>query len=312
MQSLIIQFIVGSVILLFSTHLLVKLAERISSAAKISPLIVGMTVVALGTSLPELAFSVTALTQSDPGLAMGNIVGSNIVNILLVLPVGILIGKLRIGTTKTQRNAAFLLVATAGFIFLQFSQYNNKVIGAVFILAALVVTILEYLLGLQGQKNEDKKMFKYKRKTPLGIIAILGAPILVAGIAGGSYLAVGSVEGIALATGISTTILGLSLTAVVTSLPELLTTIFSQEEHDGKLTIGNILGSNLYNLLLIGGIITLVSGRNGLPVINWVILGVTTIIFIVMIGNYKGRNVPRVWGFSYLLLLAIYLFTLSY
>jgi len=291
---------------------LVKLAERLSSAAKISPLIVGMTVVALGTSLPELAFSVTALTQSDPGLAMGNIVGSNIVNILLVLPIGILIGKLRIGTTKTQRNAAFLLVVTAGFIYLQFSQYNHKVVGAIFILLAIVVTILEYILGLEGQKNEDKKLFKYKRKVPLGIITIFGAPILIAGIAGGSYLAVGSVEGIAQATGISTTILGLSLTAIVTSLPELLTTIFSQEEHDGKLTIGNILGSNLYNLLLIGGIVILVSGKNGLPVINWVILGITTIIFIVMIGNYKGRNVPRVWGFFYFFLLAIYLFSLKY
>lgn len=306
------KFIIGSLILLVSTHLLVRLAERLSIGAKISPLIVGITVVAIGTSLPELAFSVTALTQSDPGLAMGNIIGSNIVNILLVLPIGILIGKLRIGRTKTQRNVVLLFLATAVFILLQFSGFNHKVIGVVFVVSALVITGVEYFLGVEGRGKEDKKMFKYKRKIPLGIVTIFSFPVLVGGIIAGSYLAVGSIEGISLATGLSTTILGLSLTAVVTSLPELLTTIFSQEEHEEKITIGNVLGSNLYNLLLIGGIVIFFAGKNGILIQNWVILGVVTTIFVFILKKYKGRNVPRIWGVGLLLLMGLYLFSLKF
>ena len=95
-------------------------------------------------------------------------------------------------------------------------------------------------------------------------------PILIVGIIIGGVLLVTSVEGISIVTGYSTTVLGLSLTAIVTSLPELLTTIFSQEEDQEKITIGNIIGSNIYNLLFIGGLVTIFSPKITIPVGDWV------------------------------------------
>ena len=112
MQDLLLKFGIGVVVLLLSTQTFVKLAKKISLALRISPLIVGITIVALGTSLPELSVSLIASINNDAGLAFGNIIGSNIVNILVVLPVCIVIGKLRIVKTKTQRSSVLLLGIT--------------------------------------------------------------------------------------------------------------------------------------------------------------------------------------------------------
>ena len=134
--------------------------------------------------------------------------------------------------------------------------------------------------------------------------------ISLAGIIIGGILTVSSVENISLATGYSTTILGLSLTAVVTSLPELLTTIFAQEEHQEKMTIGSIIGSNIYNLLFIGGLLTLLGGVSAMPTRNWVWLISATIIFVFILCYYRGKLVPRWVAGSLLLLFFAYLFTL--
>lgn len=251
------QFGIGLVILLLSTQKLVELAKNISRTLRISPLIVGITIVAIGTSLPELAVSLVSILKNDVGLAMGNIIGSNIVNILLVFPVGLFIGKLRIGTIKTQRNALFLLGATAIFFITQSFGSFKPVSGLLLISLAVAISIVEYMLGVFGRTHEDIKQFKSVKYKNLGWGGVVSAILLTLGIIGGSVLVVNSIEAISLLTGISTTILGLTLIAVSTSLPELLTTIFSQENHQEKITVGNILGSNIYNLLLIGGIISL-------------------------------------------------------
>ncbi|MEK7165796.1 MAG: hypothetical protein AAB874_03245, partial [Patescibacteria group bacterium] len=160
MYTFLLQFVVGIIILLFSTQKLVELAKNLSRALRISPLIVGITIVAIGTSLPELAVSLVAIIKNDAGLAMGNIIGSNIVNILMVFPVGLFIGKLRIGTTKTQRNALFLLVATAAFYISQFFGSFKPLSGLLLIGMAVIISIVEYTLGVFGRTHEDIKQFK--------------------------------------------------------------------------------------------------------------------------------------------------------
>ena len=116
-------FFLGLLILLPSASVLVKISNTLATKLKISPLITGITLVALGTSLPELAVSATAAIRNDYGLALGNIIGSNITNILLVFPVGILIGKLRIGTTKTQKT--ILIMTGISFFFYFLYQANT-------------------------------------------------------------------------------------------------------------------------------------------------------------------------------------------
>ena len=146
MLEILIKFFAGSLILLISTQFLVNYAKKISLALKISPLIIGLTIVAIGTSLPELSFSLTALVKQDVGLAMGNIVGSNMVNILFVFAIGILIGKLRVGTSKTQRNSMFLLAATILFVVLQLTQVPARISGLILISSAILITIVEYFI----------------------------------------------------------------------------------------------------------------------------------------------------------------------
>src|SRR3972149_2353540 len=156
----LLYFCIGVIVLLLSTHALIKLTERLSSDSRISPLIIGATVVALGTSLPELTVSLIASARHDLGLALGNIIGSNVVNIFMVLPVGILIGKLRIGSTKTQRNALLLLGATVLFIALQILHLPVLFSGLLLITLALLFTIGEYQLGVFGRTHEDAKVFR--------------------------------------------------------------------------------------------------------------------------------------------------------
>ena len=303
MLGILIKFLTGSLILLVSTQFLVNYAKKISLALKISPLIIGLTIVAIGTSLPELSFSLTALIKQDVGLAMGNIVGSNVVNILFVFAVGILIGKLRVGTSKTQRNSMFLLVATALFVVLQLTQVPAKISGLILISSAVLITLVEYFMGVLGRKNEDKKMFAKKQKIEINSSVIFVPIFLIAGIIVGSLMAVSAIEEFSTLTKISTTIIGLSLTAIVTSLPE---------QHQAKLTMGNILGSNIYNLLLIGGFINLLSGKNGIAMKDWIVMLFVTGFFLFILKRFSGRNIPKKYGVILLIIFVFYLLNLGW
>jgi len=303
-------FIVGTLVLLFSTEIFIRTAVRISAKLRISPLIIGTTIVAIGTSIPELAVSGIAAANNDPGLAIGNIVGSNIVNITLVLPIGILIGKLRIGTTKTQRNALLLLAVTALFALPNIPAFPILSSGALLLVLALIFTIGEYRLGIIGRDHEDAVRFHSRKNHHPHSVKLALVALSLAGIVLGGYVTVASVESIARLSGYSTTILGLSLTAIATSLPELLATIVSQEEHQAKITIGNVMGSNVYNILLIGGIVRLFSSPQPIPAIEWIFLLVATTGFIAIIRYFSGKAIPKWVGVALLGVFAVFLFTL--
>lgn len=311
MYGLLLKFVFGVVLLLFSTHTFVKLAVKISRIVRISPLIIGTTIVALGTSLPELAVSTIASVKHDSGLAIGNIIGSNIANILMVLPVGILIGKLRIGTNKTQQIALLTLGVTILYILLHIIQFPPLLSGVVLIAIALLITAGEYELGLFGRDHEDARRLKNHKREKLFGREVISFILLIIGIIVGGVFIVSSVESMSVITGISTTVFGLSLTAIVTSLPELLTTIFSQEENQGKITIGNIIGSNIYNLLFIGGLIMIFSPISQLFFRDWLMLVAATVCFVLILRYYSGKLVPKRIGVSLLLLFLVYLFVLS-
>lgn len=307
MYTVLLKFCVGLLILLFSTQKLVKLAEKISRVLRISPLIIGVTIVALGTSLPELVVSAISASRGDIGLAMGNIIGSNIVNVLMVLPVGIFIGKLRIGTTKTQRNALILLGATVIFSLTQSVNLPKPASGIFLIGLVILISIIECQLGVFGRNHEDLKQFRILGNDKLSLKNIISGLILTLGIIGGGFLVVDSIETISVLSGISTTILGLTLTAVATSLPELLTTIFSQEDNQEKITVGNILGSNIYNLLLIGGIIMLFPSTIVIPIKEWVWLAIATIGFVLILRYYSGKKPSKWIGAILIFLFFVYL-----
>lgn len=306
MIEIFVKFAVGLTILLFSTQKLVVISDKVSRIFRISPLIIGLTVVAIGTSIPELAVSLISIIKQDTGLAIGNIIGSNIINVLFIFPIGLFIGKLRIGTSKTQRNALLLAGATIFFFFIHFLISNHFVSGVILIGLACVVTLVEYRFGVYGRTHEDAKQFKKKVSEKISAVTLLQSTLLVAGIVGGALLLVDSVEKISLLSGISTTVLGLTLTAIATSLPELFTTVFSQRENQEKITVGNILGSNIYNLLLVGGIISFFPLAVIIPLKEWLWLAISTVGFVGILKYYQGKKPPKWIGGLLLAFLLLY------
>jgi cation:H+ antiporter len=309
MPEILIVLISGIVILLFSTKTLIKLSEALSLSFKLSPLFIGMTVVAIGTSLPELSVSAIASAKNDINLAMGNIIGSNIINILLVFSVGVLIGNLRIGTTKTPKNALILLFITFAYSYInKIYLISSQILGLILICSSLLLTFFEYQWALFGRTHEDNKKFKNSKNVHFAFGKLVMLIMSVVGVIAGGYFIVISTEKISLLTGLSTGVLGLTLTAVATSLPELLTTIFSQKEHDEKMTIGNIIGSNIYNLLLIGGAISLLGNQKNLVQVDWLILNLTTFFWVLIIIIFRGKTVPKWIGLIFLFLFLAYIF----
>jgi cation:H+ antiporter len=310
MELSITLFVIGAIFLLISTQVFIKLAERISALLKLSPLTIGLTLVSVGTSLPELTVSTIAALRGDVGLAMGNLIGSNIVNVFLVLGVGILAGKLRVGTTKTQRNIHIMCGITGLFLLLYVFGISHIVAGGILLSLAAIVTFDEYVRGVHGRKHEDARMYankKHKRFSPIDIGTLL---VALVGIVIGGILTVTSVEQLSVLLGFSTTILGLSITAIVTSLPELLTTIFSEEDGEVKITIGDLIGSNIYNLTLIGGIVLLVSSWKIITAYEICMLILATVAFAVIVMTNKGKVIPKYSGLMLLSLFIAYIYFL--
>ncbi len=304
MQMSIALFLLGILLLLVSTQQLIKFAERLSGVVHLSPLIIGLTLVSIGTSLPELVVSGLAILRGDAGLATGNIIGSNIVNVLLVLGIGILSGNLKVGTTKTQKNIFIMLGTTVLFLLLYFFKIPGYIAGSILLIISLFIIREEYLLGVNGRTHEDAK--SYVRRQNRVSFSQLGAMIAssLVGVVAGGWLTVSAVEQLSVLLGYSTTILGLSITAIATSLPELLTTIFSQRDHQNKIVIGNLIGSNIFNLTLIGGMLLLFSPWNIISKYEITMLSITTLIFVSIIIKNNGKVIPRKLG---LLLLGLFL-----
>jgi cation:H+ antiporter len=310
MELSITLFIIGVILLLISTQVFIKLAERISVTLKLSPLIIGLTVVSIGTSLPELTVSTTAALRGDVGLAMGNIIGSNIVNVFLVLGIGILVGKLRVGTIKTQRNIYMLSGITGLFLLFYLLGIPNSIAGGILLLIVLIVTVDEYLWGVSGRKHEDAKMYAKRKYSRFSLVDIGKLAATLFGLVAGGIVTVTSVEQLSVLLGFSTTILGLSVTAIATSLPELLTTIFSEEDGEAKITIGNLIGSNIYNLALIGGIVLLISSWKIITAYEIFMLITVTLIFTAVVVVNKGKVIPKYTGFLLLALFGAYIYFL--
>lgn len=310
MELSVTLFIIGAILLLISTQVFIKQAERISVSLKLSPLIIGLTVVSIGTSLPELTVSTIAAVRGDVGLAMGNIIGSNVVNVFLVLGIGILAGKLRVGTTKTQRNIYIMSGTTGLFLLLYFLGTPSIAAGCILLVLALIVTFDEYIWGVSGRTHEDAKMFtkRKNRRFSMGDVGKLSGAL--AGVVAGGMLTVTSVEQLSVLLGFSTTILGLSMTAIATSLPELLTTIFTEKDHEEKITIGNLIGSNIYNLALAGGIVLFFSSWKVITTYEIYMLIAATVAFATVVVANKGKVIPKYAGFLLLTLFCAYIYFL--
>lgn len=303
MLPAIFSFSAGLVVMLISAKIFLDLSTEFSARWRFSPLFISLVIVALGTNLPELTVTIAALGHSDPGLAMGNIVGSSIANITIILGAATLFGKVRIGTTKTPKNALLLLMITFLFSVLALSSVST-IYKVVLLGSAVFVSIsYQYILAINGRLHEDKKLLvviaklsNKKKKYPAIVFLILFIASL-AGLAIGGNITVNSVTDLSILLNLSTTILGLTLTAIATSLPELLMSIIASNKKDGKVVLGTLIGSNIFNLTLFPAIIY--ASTMGVHIKKFVsikeifFLMLSSVIFYLIVKKHQGEEISK-------------------
>ena len=292
---------VGLAILVVAGDLLVRGAVNLSLRAGIPALIVSLTIVAFGTSAPELLVSIDAVVSDKPGLALGNVVGSNIANVLLVLGLPALISRLHTGAVATRRSYLMMLAATGGFIALGLAFGFDWRTGLA-LLAGLALTLFDQFRDARRARRsaaaepEDEDVEGANPDMPVWRIwafLILG----LAGLPLGAHLLVDNAATIASAFGVSDAVIGLTLVALGTSLPELATTVIAAMRRQADVAIGNVIGSNIFNLLAIIGIASMFGP---IPVEAqiarfdfWVMAGAAILLAPFVMG---GRDLTRRYG----------------
>ena len=291
---------IGLVILLLAGDLLVRGAVNSSLRLGVPALIVSLTVVAFGTSAPELLISVAAILDGAPGLALGNVVGSNTANILLVLGMPALISTLNTSDCDTRKSYATMLVASIIFVAIAFVGPITWIHGVILLsMLALILgdqarQALAHRRSMAALENDlegvDPDMPWWKIGLFLGL-GLIGLPL-------GADIFVDASLVIARNFGVSDSVIGLTLVALGTSLPELATTVMAAIRRQADVAIGNVIGSNMFNLL---GIIGVASFFGDIPVAAsfvtfdfWVMLGATVLIAPFVFSN--TRNMTRRWG----------------
>lgn len=295
----------GLIILLLAGDALVRGAVNLSLRLGVPALIVSLTIVAFGTSAPELLIAIKAVKENAPGIALGNVVGSNTANILLVLGIPAILATLHTSECNTRRNYVFMLLATVLFIGLAFCG-TFTVWSGLILLAALGLVLLNAFHQarahrrqgcandseeeLDGLEDADPNMPYWR----IGIYLVLG----LIGLPMGAHLLVENASIIARTYGVSETVIGLTLVAVGTSLPELATTVMAALRRQADVALGNVIGSNMFNLLAIVGLTTLFVGD--IPVDEeflefdlWVMLGASLLLIPFV---FLKRDITRIWG----------------
>ena len=269
----IVALVGGLACLVAGAEFLVRGAAGIAGRLGIAPVIVGLTVVAFGTSAPELAVSVSASTSGSADVALGNVVGSNIGNILLILGAAALVGARAVDQRIGRIDSPVLLVASVGVLVLSLDNEIGRVDGLV--LFGGIVAYVAWLVR-SATRERPEVLEEYDEaievldggdaERPLlvqiGLVAI-GLAVLV----GGSQLLVNSATDIAEDLGVSDLVIGLTVVAIGTSLPELATSVLAAIRGQRDIAVGNVVGSNLFNLLCVLGLTGIISS-DGIPVAN--------------------------------------------
>lgn len=274
-----ILLIVGFVLLIKGSDFFVDGSSNIASILKIPTLIVGLTIVAFGTSAPEAAVSITSSLSGNNALAVSNVIGSNLFNMMLIIGLCALLRELKIGRDVLNKDLPFLVVITAilsGFIIIGWSI--SRIEGILLLL--LIIGYISYLVYSAKNTKEAQIVEKPKMGLLRSIIYIVGG---VAGIIIGADFVVDSASYIAMAFGMSETLVGLTIVAIGTSLPELVTSLTALKKDENQLIIGNVIGSNIFNILFVLGASSAISPIKINP--NMIVdialmLGVTILFFI--------------------------------
>jgi len=241
--------VIGFAGLFIGGELLVRGAVGIARKFGLSPLVIGLTVVGFGTSMPELLVSVQAALGGTPAIAMGNVVGSNIANILLILGVAAVIAPISIAFGPLRRDLAVMLAATLALWGMILGGYLGRIEGLI-LFAGLLAFLLAALRSGSGEVDEKLVTADPPPLWRSVLIAVGGLAVLMIS----ARLLIDSATEIARAFGISEAVIGLTIVAIGTSLPELATSVVAAMRKQADIAVGNVVGSNIFNILGILGI----------------------------------------------------------
>ncbi len=324
--------VIGLVVLVIAGDLLVRGSVAIALRLGIPTLVIGLTIVAFGTSAPELVISLSAALSGAPGIALGNVVGSNIANILLVLGLPSILYATRCDQHLLLRNTVFMLIGTVAFIALAFTTPLHVWQGAI-----LLALMIAFLWASAARARFDMRATTSANSSSEGGLAeseasasaapgnpglapevpttpggrmLVSSFMVIAGLIGlplGAHLAVTGAREIALTWGMSDAAVGLTVVAVGTSLPELAATTMAALRRESAIAVGNVIGSNIFNLLAIMGITALAAPIPVSPTVLhvdlWVMLAASLAIVPFV---YWRLRIGRLAGLAFLLIYFAY------
>lgn len=295
-----ILLIVGFVLLIKGADLFVDGASSVAAKLKVPSLIIGLTVVSIGTSLPEAAVSVSASLSGNNSISLGNVIGSNIFNLLMVVGVSSAILPIVTDRDMLKRDMPINIGITVLLGILLFDG-NLSRLEALLLLLLLVAYM--FLLIRSALKNrveaEETKVLSWAKSI---VFIVLG----VAAIIGGGQLVVNSAKTIAMALGMSETLVGLTVVAIGTSLPELVTSVVAARKGDSGIAMGNVIGSNLFNILFIlgmAGVIKPLTADAAFFIDTGILLGISALMLLFA---FTKRKISRVEGITCVLLYVAY------
>ncbi|WP_375289366.1 calcium/sodium antiporter [Qipengyuania sp.] len=310
----------GLAALLIGGELLVRGAVGLAERAGVTPLIVGLVIVGFGTSAPELVASVEAALAGSPAIAWGNIVGSNIANSLLILGAAALLAPIAVRAGSALRDSGVALAASAMLIVLAVTGLTGIWIGV-----AMVAALVLYIAYCYRQERVDTSQAAHSAPhdrssareladpalhpdrngwgKPI-VLTLIGLALLVVG---GRLLVTGAID-LARVAGLSETLIGLTIVAIGTSLPELVTSLVAARKGQSEVAFGNVVGSNIYNILGIGGV-TMIVAPGAIPESLWPLdLGIMAASAALIVGLIAmGRGIGRAIGGTLVLAYAAFL-----
>jgi cation:H+ antiporter len=301
----------GLVLLGVGAEMLVRGAGSLALRLGIAPLVVGLTIVAFATGAPELAVSVKGAVTGNSGIALGNIVGSNISNIALVLGIAALVRPMKVQARLVRREMPLMVGATLLLCALLIDGSLSRIDGAVLIAGAIAYTAFAYRGAVAGDTAEVAEEFEESisrdgsKLTDLALVAG-GVALLV----GGADLLVRGASAVAVALGVSQAVIALTVIAIGTSLPELATSVVAARKEDADVAFGNVIGSNTLNILAVLGIVALIHPftAEGLRPLDFAMLVGTAVLVLALMA--RGWVLNRFEGGVLVVLYGAYVFSL--
>ena len=307
--------VIGFVLLIKGADIFVNSASNIARAFKMPSIIIGMTIVAFGTSAPEASVSITSALSGSSDISVGNIVGSNMFNLLVVLGTSAIFTPVLLDRKVVKTDVLFMTISTVLLLIfgLFFTTTGNFMLVRVecIIMFALIIAYVAWSVIKVLKQNKSEKQAPVttptENKKPNIILSIVFLVIGLLGIVAGGDFVVFGAKNLTISMGVSEALVGLTIVAVGTSLPELITSLVAIKKRENEIALGNVIGSNLFNILFILGMSGTIKPLNIATniIIDIVILTIFTVAFLIYC--WKNKNINRVAGIVMVSTYAVYL-----